>query len=452
MTIRMRRTSRTSRWARALLSVAALLVAAGPAACAGPDAGTVSVLATWTGGEESDFRNVLNAFTADTGIEVNYTGTRALSEVLASDVQEDTTPDVAVLPSIGELASYARRNALKPLDGLIDQSTAGRSRQWLELEKAGQQHRYGVAVKATLKSLIWYDTKRLPTFGTRPPQTWDQLVAVSGRLRDDGQTPWCMGMEATPASGWPGTDWIEDLLLHGYDRTDVYRQWVRGTKNWSKESGPDEVRRAWDSWGTIAAGPGMVRGGPGAAILTNFDDAAVAMSTNPPGCVLQHQASFALDRYLNLNAGVDFIPFPDANVPAGDPAGHRWEVSADLAGMFNDTPQARKLINYLASDKAQRTWLEKSKGTVFSVNRNVARSAYRNDVSRHIADILTGQATLCFDASDLMPPAMTNAFQRAVLEYLHDPSRLDVLLARLDQVRAAVPADEWLDVPCVGSQ
>jgi alpha-glucoside transport system substrate-binding protein len=423
--------------------IAAVLVAASVGACAGVGAGSVSVLVVWSGDTKDAFQAVLDEFTKTKGIKVNLTGTRALSQVLASDVQKGSPPDIAVLPSLGELAGYARRGALQPLDGVIDQSKADpRSQQWLELEKAGTDHRYAVVVAASLKSLIWYDPKELPNFRSQPPRTWDQLVTLSKALADTGRTPWCMGMGSTPTSGWPGTDWIEDILLHQSGDVDAYRRWTHGDKDWSK----GEVRQAWTSWGTIAVGPGMVHGGPGAALLTDFGDAGSPMFTDPPGCLLHHQASFA----PKPGTDVDFIPFPDVHTSDTDPANRRWEVSADFAGMFNDTPQARALIRYLASDKAQRIWPKRSNGTVFSVNKNVATSdVYRSDVSKRIEGILTGGDTLCYDASDLMPPAMTNAFYRAVLEYLHNPSRLDALLAQLDQVRGAAKHEDWLNVPCV---
>ncbi|BEL04172.1 hypothetical protein Q0Z83_023630 [Actinoplanes sichuanensis] len=80
--------------------------------------------------------------------------------------------------------------------------------------------------------------------------------------------------------------------------------------------------------------------------------------------------------------------------------------------------------------------------------RGVDQAIYDTPVSRRIAQTLTGEAALCFDASDLMPSAMTNAFYRAVLEYLQSPDDLDTILGRLEQVRTAIPVTDWLDVPC----
>ncbi|WP_203832824.1 ABC transporter substrate-binding protein [Actinoplanes lobatus] len=415
--------------AAALAVVAALLTGAG--ACgAGGDGESVTVLASWTGGEATAFREVLDRFTARTGIRVDYQGTRALNQVLTTEVQKGTPPDIAVLPSPGDLASFVRRGAVRPLGDVIDAGAEQtHSPQWLRLEQI-ENARYAVAVKTSLKSLIWYDPRRVPDLSGDTPPTWDELIRLSDRLSTAGGAAWCMGMGSTPVSGWPGTDWIEDLVLHRAG-TAVYQRWTAGQVAWTAP----EIRRAWTAWGEVALRPGYVRG----LLFTDFGDAGRAMHTDPPGCFLHHQASFV----AGDGGDLDFVPFPSSGPRA-------WEVSADLAGLFTDKPQARELMRFLATDEAQSIWPAVSHGSVFSANRGVDPAIYGNAVSRRIAQTLTGTAALCFDASDLMPSAMTNAFYRAVLEYLQSPDRLDQILGRLDQVRTAVPAADWLDVPCGG--
>jgi alpha-glucoside transport system substrate-binding protein len=435
----MRNPVRYPLWTKLPLLVLVVLLL-GANACGTGGAGRVIVLASWTGAEEDDFRTVLRAFTTATGIEVDYQGTRALDQVLASDVQRGTAPDVAVLPNPGSLAIYARRGKLEPLDALLGPQP-GFGKQWLDLEKAGTGQQYAIAVKADLKSAIWYDVTNL---AGAPPATWDDLLALSRKLTADGRTPWCLGMAAPPTSGWPGTDWIEDILLHSAG-PDTYRQWAAGKLPWSSS----QVRQAWTDWGELVATAGAVRGGAPAALLTDFGDAGRGLFTRPAGCVLEHQASFVMGGYLGMTradgskprpgSGFAFFPFPGPAVS---------EVSADLAAMFHDTPQARELMTYLASDQAQRIWPGIHRGSVFSVDRNVG-GVYDDVVSRQVSSTLTSpRQRLCFDASDLMPATMTGAFYRAVLEYLNDPSRLDTLLADLDTVRRNVSAGEWLDVPC----
>ncbi|BCJ46037.1 ABC transporter substrate-binding protein [Actinoplanes ianthinogenes] len=414
----------------ALAAVVVLLTAT--AACTGGDRAAVTVLASWTGGEAAAFRQVLDRFTDKTGIKVDLQGTRALNQVLTAEVQKGTPPDIAVLPSLGDLAGYVRRSAVRPLTGVIDAGTEqSHSAQWLRLEQLDNA-RYSVAVKTSLKSLIWYDPSRVPDLSGDKPPTWDGLVKISERLSTGGAAAWCMGMGSTPVSGWPGTDWIEDFVLHQAG-PGAYQRWAAGKLAWTAP----EIKQAWQAWGRIALRPGFVRGGASGLLFTDFGDAGRAMSADPPGCFLHHQASFV----AGDAAGLDFMPFPSARARA-------WEVSADLAALFTDKPEARELMRFLATDEAQSIWPAASHGSVFSANRGVDPAIYDDPVTRRIAETLTGDATLCFDASDLMPSAMTNAFYRAVLEFLQSPDDLDRILTQLDRSRTTIPATDWLTVPC----
>ncbi len=408
---------------------------------ASADDGTVVVLASWTGPEETAFRQVLDAFKADTGIGYLYQGTRAVDQVLASDVQRGTPPDVAVLPNAGVLAKYQKTGDLLPLDDELSATVAGSfSPQWVTLQQIGTQKLYAVVVKADLKSVIWYDPARLT--GIRPT-TFEGLRAFAGGLTASGATPWCVGMSAPPTSGWPGTDWIEDILLHSAG-PEKYWQWASGSLKWTSP----EVRQAWLDWGSLVE-PAGIRGGTAAALLTDFGDAGKPMFATPPGCVLEHQASFIMSRYQGHKRAdgsaprpgtdFDFLQFPGRDVS---------EVAADLAGMFQDTPRARKLLEYLASEKAQRFWPSIPGASVFSANRKLGLDVYTDPVSRKIADTLTSASTLCFDASDLMPATMTGAFHRAVLEYLSNRDRLDILLKQLDDIQAGIQRGEWLRIHC----
>ncbi len=437
----------------ALLPALVLVSAIGLSACSSEgSAGQVTVLGPWIGGEggeEGQFGDVLEAFTAKTGIKVNYQGARALPQVLLSNVRGGTPPDVAVLANPGELAAYARNGEMYPLDEFIDQKRQEAfSRQWLlPQEKDGKQHIYTIPIKANLKSIVWFNPKRAP----QPlPQTWDGLVDYSGSIAGKGSTPWCIGLGDAPSSGWPGSDLIEDILLQTFGQA-LYQRWSAGDLPWIS----DEVAEAWTRLGKILARPTYVQGKPDAALFTDFADAARPMFATPPGCFLDHQASFIMGFYQGFKkdgsasapqAGVDFdfFPFPGSG---NQKAGRLWEASADLAGMFNDTPQARRFMSYLASDEAQQIWPAIPGASAFTVNKNVDLRVYDDDVSRRIAEIFRS-GTLCLDAADLMPASMRNAFYRAVLEYFNDPSLLGTLLKKLEKVREGIEEKEWLTLSC----
>lgn len=436
---------------RPIRLLAVLLLAAvelGTAACATTaSATTLTALGPWPPGtpDETAFLSVLKGFTATTGIQVNYIGTRALSQVLSSEVQQGQPPDVAVLPNPGELARYVRNGDVEPVDpALGDYLKKSYSSPWLP--HFGTDKLYTVPVKATLKSIIWYD----PTERSVAPRSWDELMGLSDDIRARGQAPWCIGMDAPPTSGFPGTDWIEDILLH-QSGPDLYQSWAAGTVAWTRP----EVKRAWTTWGQVVATPGSMRGGPTAALLTPFDVAGKTMFIRPPGCSLEHQASFAISSYLDITRAraklspgkdFDFFPFPDfGTVPGGAPL---HEVAADLAAVFKHTDAAGQLMSYLAQEQGQSVWPKG--GTGFSANKKVnVATVYPDPVSKKIAQTLTTTTeTLCYDASDLMPAAMSSAFSRAATAYIADPAQLDTVLDGLDRVRAGVRPEEWLDVPC----
>ena len=248
-----------------------------------------------------------------------------------------------------------------------------------------------------------------------------------------------MGLEDSSNSGWPGTDWIEDILLH-QSGPQVYDQWVAGTLPWTSPL----VVRAWQVFGQIANTPGQVRGGTEAELLTSYGQAGQPLFGSPPRCYLDHEASFITAFYTQDKLGLPgsgahprlgtdfrFIPFP-ALAAAGQGA---EEVAGDLLGMFRDTTAARELIAYLTTPQAQEAWISRPGSGAISVNRLVPLGDYPDPVSRNLADTLTRATNVRFDASDSMPQVMQNAFYGAVLEYLDSPGQLNVILRGLDQVR-----------------
>jgi alpha-glucoside transport system substrate-binding protein len=442
-----------SRLRRATLLALTALSASALVACSSPGPkDSVTVLGPWLGAEEDAFRQVLAKFTENTGIQVNYQGTRALSQVLSASLQGGTPPDVAMVSSPGELAQYARNQELQPLDGLLDaERRRANNGPWLlPLTVGSVRHIYTIPVKVNLKSIIWYPARS----HQRILRTWGDLMAYSQSETVAGRAAWCMGMGDSAASGWPGTDMIEDILLHK-SGADLYRKWAAGKQPWTSA----EVKDAWITWGQISSDPNRVYGGPRAVLLTDFSDAGLPMFANPPGCSLDHQASFimgfysgkeyadTLGRKLRPGTDYDFFPFPAFGGSAVTSTG-AWEISVDMAGMFRDTPQARELIQFLATKDAQEIWPAIPGGSAFTVNREVNPNVYTDNVSKRIDQILRREsAHLCFDASDLMPAAMSDAFDKATLVYLNDPKQLDSLLNQLEQVRRE-RIGEWLDLPC----
>jgi alpha-glucoside transport system substrate-binding protein len=425
--------------ARRLASICLTLVlaAAGLMSCSGHGgAGVVSVLGPWTGAEEASFRAMLAPFEASTGTHVRYEGVRDLDAVLAGRLRSGTRPDLVVLPTPGKLQDLSDSDALHSLDPVLDRKETEEqySPAWRRLGQDKKGRQIAIFIKVALKGLVWYSPPAFRAAGYHPPTDWKGLVGLVDRIRAAGGTPWCLGLESSSTSGWPGTDWVEDILLHQAG-PDVYQRWARGELSWTSP----QVRRAWQTWRDLVTAPGRVAGGPLGALLTNFGDAGNGMFGNPPRCTLDHSGSFitefyqqaAVARHHPLAPEKDFdafqLPGPDGRYTSAQ------EVAGDLLGMLRDTPQARRLVRYLATPEAQRIWV--GRGGAISPNRLVGSSAYPDPVSWKVAQIAVDAADVHFDASDLMPTTMQTAFYQAVLAYVSDPGRLDNLLADLEGVR-----------------
>ena len=388
--------TRMTRAAVPVLGVIATIFALGLAGCGSQPSGkeVVTVLGPWTGTERAGFLAMMHGFEQNTGIQVDYTGTRDADAVLASDLKNGDLPDLAVLATRGELSQFAAAGSLVPLDGTLDLKNMARQygSDWLRLMRAtgpaGQRHYYAIIIKATLKSLIWYDPALLPANDLRslnsPGLTWAKLMSLTNSFSAAGKTPWCAGMADGSRSGWPGTDWIEDIVLHQSGPA-VYDRWAAGALAWT--SAP--IRRAWQTFGQVAAAARAVHGGTEAELATSYGVAGQPMFAQPPGCYLDHEGSFIVGFYpqdgptgpgrrADPRPGADFrfVSFPPVTA-AGQGT---EEVSADLAGMFHDTRAARKLAAYLTTPQAQRAWISRPGSGALTVNQQVPLSAYPDDV------------------------------------------------------------------------
>ena len=218
-----------------------------------------------------------------TGATVKYTGTRDLNTVLTTGVASGVLPDLAGLPGPGQMAEWA--DSLVDLSRVLDMSTYT-SETAPALVQLGQVNgkAVGVFIKTSVKGLIWYDPKVVGDLSSSAPATWDALQQLISTDKSKAAAPWCLGVESGAASGWPGTDWIEDIILR-QSGPDVYNSWWQGKTKWTDPA----IKSAWQTFGQVVA---QSYGGAKAVNATNFANAGDPLFKTPPGCLFLHQASF----------------------------------------------------------------------------------------------------------------------------------------------------------------
>jgi alpha-glucoside transport system substrate-binding protein len=391
--------------------------------------GEISIIAVYADAEQESFEAMIQPWVDRTGVTVNYESTRDINAVLTTRLAGGNPPDVAGLPGPGQMAQYAADGELVPLTGVIDVARMCEEygENWINLGSADGEY-VGIFTKTSLKGPIWYNPQAFEAANYTVPEDYEGLQTLVQQIADSGTTPWGIGLESDAASGWPGTDWVEDFLLRQAG-PDVYNAWWAGEQAWTS----DEVRAAFESFGAWATTDEMVSGGPNNALNTNFGNGGDCLFAEPPGCYLHHQASFITGFFQDnfpdeavAGETFDFFMFPEIEYNGVVAAG-------DLFGMFNDTPQARSLMDYLTTAEAQQIWVER--GGALSPNQSVDLNAYPDDISRKSAEALTGAETVVFDGSDLMPADMNAAFWGAILDYVQNPENLDAILEDLDGVQ-----------------
>lgn len=399
--------------ARLASGLAAVLLAGGLGGCTSVPS-VVTVLGPWVGDEEADFRTVLDA----AGIPYEYQGSRNVGEVLQAAVRSGNPPDLAVLPTIGDLTDHIAAGKAKPLGGIIGNEQGAYSASWLPhavLEGVDTRQVYAIPIKAALKSIVWFDRTV-----TQPPATWATAL----------DRPWCLGLSDPPSSGWPASDWIEDLVLHQDSGAATYGDWVAGRLDWRSP----RMVAAWRAFGRVVE---RSPGGAARALTTQYGDAGLGLS-DKHGCGLDHQPSFirgVQGRYGGDPDRFDFVQFPTVGT---DP---RSEVSVDVAAMFTSTTAAAAVIAFLAGREAQAIWPAIRGSGAFSVRGDVPPAPGWSEVDRRIGDILAGRGkevtAFCLDASDLMPAPLRDRFYRGLREYLSEPRRLPEILRRLQEAAEA---------------
>ena len=439
-----------ARSSRALaLGFGALLVAA---ACSlgGSSSGTgssasstdVTVWTAWGGNELKAYQDVLKPFHDQTGITVHLTTVRDANQ-LAINVDAGTSlPDIAPGPSVDKVKDWVSKGVMKPVEtALGDQFSSyiantypaltsppsGQSDD-LYIGVVGGKH-YEEMVKTQVKGLFWYNKK---VFTGTAPKTFADLLAIQPS-QYGAQKLFCAGLESGGASGWPASDQIDNIIMRQNDAS-FYTSWIQGKVKFSDP----QIKLGYQTY-LQEVSAANVYGGPNTVLSTNFGKAGDPLFKSPAGCLFLEQATFIPSFFtqdfpsLNLKAGTDFDFFAHPSVNSQ----YDGNVNGfyDQFAMYNDTPAARKLMQYMATAPAQQIWADDG-GTLAAIKS----IKYNDPVFARAADVAASAKNLLVTAGDFMPSDMQAAFWKSLLNVTNNPGSLDSELARLDQVQKAAYA------------
>ena len=378
----------------------------------------ITVFGPWLGPDQENVEAVLAAFAAKSGHDVRYTGSDSFEQQIMVDAEAGSAPNVSVFPQPGLAADMAKRGFLTPLadgtgDWVRENYAAGQS--WVDLGTYagadGADNLYGFFYKVDVKSLVWYSPENFEDAGYDIPATMEELKALTDQIVADGETPWCIGLGSGGATGWPATDWVEDLMLRTQEPA-VYDAWVANEIPFNDP----KVIAAIEEFGAFARNDAYVAGGAGTVASTDFRDSPKGLFSSPPQCYMHRQASFIpafFPEGTSVGEDADFFYFPAyAGKDLGAPvlgAGTLWAIT-------NDSAASHELITFLQSAEAHEIWMARS--GFLTPHKSVDTSVFSDPTLKKMNDILLSATTFRFDGSDLMPGGVgAGSFWTGMVDY-----------------------------------
>jgi len=387
--------------------------------------GVVTVYSTIADFEAEQLEKSWADWEKENNIDIQYEFSKEFESQISIRAQGGNPPDIGIFPQPGLLADLASRGFLKPAPAAVE---ANVDKYWSADWKAYgtvDDVFYGAPFKANLKGFIWYSPTKFAEWGVEVPATWDELLAVTQTIRDKtGAAPWCAGFGSGDATGWPGTDWIEDLVLRQAG-PDIYDQWVANEVPFTDPA----IAEAFDSVGEILLNPDYVNAGFGdvkSINSTTFQDVAAPIVDGT--CALTHQASF-FDGFLgdaggNVGPDSDIWAFMTPSIEAG---GQAVTGGGEIVGAFSDDADTQAVLEYLSSPEWANSLV--SIGGGISANNGVDPSLVDSPILAESIKILQDpDTTFRFDASDLMPGAVgAGTFFKGIVSWINGTPTADVL-------------------------
>ena len=416
-------------------------------AMAGEFAGTaVTMTGPFTDEDAVKFDNSVAAFEEASGIDVQYEGSKEFEAAIGIRVEAGDPPDIVDFPQPGLLSTFVAQGEVVDVSTFLPEASfANYNQSWWDMGTmagpdgpivAGVWHRFNA------KSQVWYPQEEFEAAGYAIPTTWDELVALSDQIVADGDKPWCVGIESGAATGWPATDWMEEVMLRTTS-LENYDMWVTGELPFSSP----EVKNALSVLDALWADE-YVYGGQEAIVTTFFGDAPTPMFEDPPKCWLHKQGNFITSFFPEgMAAGTDygFFYLPGIDEAYGSP----YLVAGDIMAMFNDRPEVRATMEFFTKGEALKEWL--AAGGALAPQMDTNLDWYGDDIERGIAALVAAATSVRFDGSDLMPGEVgAGSFWKGMTDYFAGVADMDTVLSEIDASWPAMMEGEAMEEEAMG--
>jgi alpha-glucoside transport system substrate-binding protein len=416
-----------------VLAVTALAAASALAGCGsgggGSDDKTVTI---WLSNDQPVIDGLSKVLTPEAkkkGITVTFKKVSNINQLVMTSIQANKAPDIAMIPQPGVVADIVKRNKATALDDIVDMSALKNNMTAGTLDAGTVDGKlYGLLVSMNVKSLVFYNKKAWAAAGYKIPTTLDELNSLTDQIRSKGGTPWCFGLQDPGGgSGWPATDWLEDLVMR-YGGPDTYNDWVAHKVPFDD----DAVKQAGEEMGKLLFTSGNVAGGAKGAANSNWQTVANSMFDAKPGCWMLKQGNFITGFFpkpvqADLDNSVGVFGFPPATAGGDNPT----LGGGDMATLLNDNKSAQEVMKLMAQTNLG-TEAAKS-GAYISPHKDFDTSLYPNTIVKGAAEVAYKSTQFLFDGSDAMPASVgAGSFWKQMVSWFAGEESLDEALKNID--------------------
>jgi alpha-glucoside transport system substrate-binding protein len=388
---------------------------------------TINVAATWGGSERDAFLAVIDAFTAKTGIQVNYESMRNNEgAILRTRVAAGNPPDIALEPRPGEVAEFARAGNLVDLSTFLSKDDLSKAfnQPYLDLGNVdGKQ--VGFIFKANSKSTFWYRVADFKANGWTPPKNLTDFTALADKIVAAGKVP--MATDGSSGSAWVLSDYLENLMIRHMNAQKYNDLYLNHKVAWTD---PD-VKKALTDY-TLFFKPGYQLGGTQGVLAGTFPNMIAQVFGPTPKAEMLYEGGFVSVLVQDVNKTIkpidemDFTIFPEADPQYGDPV----MGGGDMAIMFKDSPEAEQFIKYIISPEAADVYAATN---TISPNKQIDTTKFTNPLALKEYQQLANAKTFVFDGSDMAPSAFGGDHLFTELQKLvQNPDQVDTIANELE--------------------
>jgi alpha-glucoside transport system substrate-binding protein len=395
--------------------------------------GTVTMFGSILSPESDSLNKSWAQFDKCTGITIQYTGSNTFESDLPVKVNGGNAPDLAIIPQPGLLQQMVATGSVKAPPAQTVSNESAWPAIWKTYGSVNGTF-YAAPMSSNMKSLVWYSPKFFKAHNLQVPTTWSALMSLSqklvGIMKASGGKPWCGGIGSGTASGWPATDWLEEVVLGKYGGS-VYDDWISHKVKFASPQieGAMQIVHNW------MQNPNWVNGGFGGVssiASTQFQNAGFPILKNK--CAMLQQASFYEAQWpkgtsVGPNGDVYAFYLPGSNPSIKTPV----EGGGEFVTAFSDDPATQAVQNYLSSAQWADSRIKVAPGWV-SANTKVDQSLYTDPIDKISAHYLADKsATFRFDASDAMPAAVGSDEEwKAMVDWFGSGKSIPAVAAEID--------------------